>query len=170
MSEGGEIRPWALLLASLLSIGSQCCHAASLRPVSASEGICLAGLDDFNIEVDGPVDVEFASLIYKGRVVGQFQITILGPDQEVPGNEIERWRHGEVVLVKDKDSYVGIKRSHSGDAYPNVYIYLSVGRGLPHFASAASIMHALTTCNLKASIDWRSTPPKLDSVVAGAPR
>jgi hypothetical protein len=154
----------ALLLVYFLSPSAQCHQGANIRPISATYGICLGGLDDFNIKVDGPVDVEFASLVYKRQVVGQFEITILGPDYEIPGSETERWRNGEVLLARKRDGYIGVKRYGSNDAYPNVYVYLSVGKSLPRFVSAASIMHALVACNLKAPMDFQP-PPKIDSVV-----
>jgi len=125
-------------------------------------GICLAGFSEFDLRVNGPVDVEFASLIYQGRVVAQFRTNILGPEVEVPSNELSRWRSGALIVVKSANDYVGVKKYGNG-AYPNVYASLVVENHLPPATSAQTLMDGLVSCNLKAQLDIRS-PPKIDTL------
>ncbi|WP_426688521.1 hypothetical protein [Rhodanobacter ginsengiterrae] len=154
----------ALLLGYFLLSGTPAQEAVKVRPISSTYGICLRGMDDFSIRLDSPVDVEFASLVYKRQVVGQFELTILGPDHQIPANEVEHWRHDEVILVRKKNGYIAVKRNGSSAAYPNVYVSLSLGTDLPRSVSAASVMHALVACKFKAPASFQS-PPKINSMV-----
>jgi hypothetical protein len=129
-------------------------------------GICLAGFNEFDLRVDGPVDVEFASLIYQGRVVAQFRTNILGPEVEVPNEELNRWRSGALIVVKSANDYVGVKKYGSG-AYPNVYVSLVVGKHLPPAMSTQTLMYGLVSCKLNAPLDI-SSPPKIDTLVTEA--
>ncbi|NMW23391.1 hypothetical protein HFP05_02940 [Rhodanobacter denitrificans] len=142
-----------------------CSFASDLQPISSEYGICLKGVRELDIRINSPVDVEFASLVYKSQVIGHFEITILGPEYPLARYALKRWRDGGVVLVDGKDGYVGVKRNYSGgNAYPSVYIYLSLGRSAPNFLSKATLMKALSPCDLKAHPDF-SSPPELDSVI-----
>ena len=145
-----------------------CSFASDLRPISSGYGICLNGMRELDIRVNNPVDVDFASLIYKNQIIGRFEITILGPEYPPTGDALQRWQDGAVVLVNGKDGYVGVKRySSGGNAYPSVYIYLSLGRSAPDSFSKSTLMRALSSCDLKARLDFRS-PPELDSVITAA--
>jgi hypothetical protein len=141
--------------------------AVDLQPISSEYGVCLKGMDDVAVQLNSPVDVEFASLVYKGKFIARFELTILGPDYKIPEADFSRWMDGEVILINKGDDYVGIKKYYSGDGYPNVYIYLSMGQSSPYFISKKTLMMALSSCDLKARPNL-SPPPELDSMAIGA--
>lgn len=63
----------------MLFLACHGCFSRVLQPISSEFGVCIKSEEGLKIQVSSPVDVEFASLIYRDRVVGQFEITILGP-------------------------------------------------------------------------------------------
>src|SRR5579859_2621284 len=149
-----------------LIVASSAVLAAETRPISSIYGICLAGFSDLDLKVSGPVDVEFASLSYRGRVVAQFRTSILGPEAAVPAREIDHWRAGALVLVKSGKDYVGVKKT-SDEAYPSAYVSLSTVPHLPGTISSESLMQGIVSCSLKAPLDF-SPPPRVEAGVAGA--
>lgn len=158
----GTIRIWASwTMAASLLLGGTNCAAGEVRPISSVYGICLAGFDELQIRVQGPSDVEFASLVHQGRVVAQFQTTLLGPAVAIPADQRDRWQAGTVVLVKSGNNYVGIKRYRS-EAYPSVYVRLLTGAQLPGTLSRQALMQGLVSCTLSAPLD-ASSPPKIDA-------
>lgn len=155
-----------ICLSLALIVASSSVIAAETRPISSIYGICLAGFRDLDLKVSGPVDVEFASLSYRGRVVAQFRTSILGPEAAVPAGEIYRWRKGALVLVQSEKRYVGVKKI-SDEAYPNAYVSLSTVPHLPGTLSPESLMQGLVSCSLRAPLDV-SSPPKIGAGSAGA--
>lgn len=150
-----------ICLSMALIVASTSVIAAETRPISSIYGICLAGFSDLDLKVSGPVDVEFASLSYRGRVVAQFRTSTLGPETPVPATEIDRWRTGALVLVQSEKAYVGVKKI-SDAAYPSAYVSLSTAPHLPGTLSSESLMRGLVSCNLRAPLDV-SSPPKVDA-------
>ncbi|GGY29932.1 hypothetical protein GCM10008098_24220 [Rhodanobacter panaciterrae] len=153
-------------LGALLLFGVTSCFAGEARPISSIYGICLIGFNELPLKVNGPSDVEFASLIYQGRVVAQFRTNILGPEIVVPNDELDRWRGGALILVKSGNDYVGVKKT-SYDAYPSVYVSLLVGTHLPRTLSSLALMQGLVSCDLTAPLDV-SSPPKIDAGITEA--
>jgi hypothetical protein len=152
----------AIFLVSFAKIS--CVLATDMRPISAEYGVCLKEMNEVTVQVNSPVDVEFASLAYKGKFIARFELTILGPDYKIPKTDLGRWMDGEVILVNNGNDYVGIKKYYSGDGYPNVYIYLSMSQNSPYFINKKNLMRALLSCDLKARSSL-SPPPELDSIV-----
>lgn len=153
-------------LSLALIVASSSVLATDTRPISSIYGICLAGFSDLDLNVSGPVDVEFASLSYRGRVVAQFRTSILAPGTTVPVGEIDRWRTGALVLVQSQTGYVGVKKISDG-AYPSAYVSLSTAPHLPGTLSSESLMHGLVSCSSRAPLDV-SSPPRVDAGSAGA--
>lgn len=116
-------------------------------------------MEELRVLVQGPVDVEFATLFMGKRIVGRFEITILGPEHKLHGDALRRWARGEVVIVGSGGDRVGLKRRRSYKGYGTVYVYF---RKDPRWVGApteTSLMNALSSCGLKAPLDFRSPPP-----------
>ena len=156
----------ALTFIALFPLGVVSSRAAEVRPISSNYGICLAGFSDLDLKVNGPADVEFATLIYRGHAVAQFRTNILGPEVAVPAREIDRWHAGALVLVRNGKDYLGVKRI-SGDAYTSAYVSLLTMAHLPGTLSSRGLMQGLVSCNLTAPLDV-SPPPRIDAGVTGA--
>lgn len=149
-----------------------CCSFASngsdiVRPITVDYGVCMLGMPEVNIRINVPVDVDLASLVYSDRIIGRFETGILAPDPDLTGVALDRWRNGELVVVRDKWGWLGIKRRLPvNDTYPNAYIRVKVDPHAPPNVTESSLMHALRSCDLKAKFSY-SPAPAIGSLVPG---
>lgn len=150
-----------LVLLFISALGCSSCLADEMRPISSDYGICLKGMSSLEIVINAPVDVEFASLIHDNHVIGRFEITVLGPAYKMSADERRRWANDEVVIVAPGDGFVGIKKIHSGAGYNNAYVYFRKNPRWADVFDTNDLMHALSSCDLKATLNF-SSPPEFD--------
>ncbi|MDO1527976.1 hypothetical protein QMK61_03940 [Fulvimonas sp. R45] len=149
------------ILFIVILLACHCCFAKGLRPISSNYGICLKGMEGLRITVNGPVDVEFATLFHGERIIGRFEITTLGPTYKLSSDELRRWANGDLVVVATGNDYVGVRKIQSSGGYDSAYVYFRKNPrwvGTPH---KIDLMKALSSCDLRAAFNYDS-PPKFD--------
>ncbi len=136
-----------------------------LLPIS-TYGLCIARPDaDTNVRVYAPVDVEFAQIIEKGRVVAQFEITTFGSYPMLSPGMREIWAQGGFVFVGTWEQPVMLLTRNAGDLhFPDLHINLTTQPGLEGNLSTPMLMASLRHCSLRPSVELRELMPRFEHI------
>jgi hypothetical protein len=140
-----------------------------LLPIS-TYGLCIARPDaDTTVRVYAPVDVEFAQIIEKGRVVAQFEITTFGSYPMLSPGMREIWAQGGFVFVGTWEQPVMLLTRNAGDLnFPDLHISLTTQPGLEGNLSTPMLLASLRHCSLKPAVKLREVVPRFEHMRDGS--